>query len=93
MFRRSIVGLLLAMCLHCMSSAHATFIEKCKADGAQAQACAGAFSLHSMRICIGASDFVPSLITFRRSVRYLACLSTLSSTELILAVQRVTDWQ
>ncbi|DBA83878.1 TPA: hypothetical protein ACH3X1_006386 [Trebouxia sp. C0004] len=38
MARRTIAGLFLVMCLFCISPAHA-FIEKCPADGAQAQEC------------------------------------------------------
>ncbi|KAA6420610.1 MAG: hypothetical protein FRX49_09403 [Trebouxia sp. A1-2] len=38
MTQRSVAGLLLVVCLRCMSPAHA-FIQKCPADGAQAQEC------------------------------------------------------
>lgn len=82
MTQRSVAGLLLVVCLRCMSPAHA-FIQKCPADGAQAQECTGAMCLQSRHISVELSDVVPSLTTFRHSVRRWHVV-TLSTAELTL---------
>jgi len=90
---RCLAGLLLVMCLRCISPAHA-FIEKCPADGAQAQECTGAFCSQSMRICSEVSDVVPSLIALRLGVRRWHVF-TPSSAELTLDhndLPRGTAW-
>ena len=66
MDRRLIARLLLVISLRCMSPAYAS-IEKCPADGAQAQECTGALCLQSMRISIEVPDVVKTRAQYSSS--------------------------